>query len=644
MPRLLHLLVCGISTVYIAMLAVIVGLRVWYPYELEWLEGWMLDSVRQVLAGRPLYGPPSLEFVASVYNPVYFYAAAAFAWVMGLGFAPARLVSVLSTFGLLALLIFRLQPQARAAGLVAAGLYAASYRFSGAWMDIARSDSLFLALLFGAFAIGRDSKSRWQDLACGIGYALAFYTKQTTLAVLGIVFVGQLMVDWKRYWLQWVTFGAVTAMVFAALDWTSDGWYSYYTLDSPLHFVRHPDQLYFITQARLKLLPGLLSLAVLVGVLLLQRWRPSWLGESDTRERVDAATWSTIFFAIALVFSSWAVFRQRGTFENVFMPACLGMAIGAGIAYGEFFKGLSGSIESAGASRDWRLVGFGAATLLILQQFTLFAYNPLLHVPKAADRTAGDQFITRLRSMPGDVLVWAHGFYGPLAGKPAHVHDVAFIDAAGLQSDPPRSENNRRRRQQVFDTVFDGVRRQVFDSIIIDRPSALWAPYYLEAATISEAPREFTGRDTRVGTVLARNPIALGGRLDPSDTRLNFLFGPGWSAPETWGRSLAGEDATIAVGLEQSGGYQLQIGLRMPCGEPAGKVTIFVWWNGKLIDQKTPAACGDNQLSRTLAPETIEPAINTLRLSLGGGVQEQLRGKETIGLISLSAVPQTNTR
>ena len=86
--------------------------------------------------------------------------------------------------------------------------------------------------------------------------------------------------------------------------------------------------------------------------------------------------------------------------------------------------------------------------------------------------------------------------------------------ASGAQSYPPRSENNRRRRQQVFDTVFEGVRRQVFDAVVIDRPSALWAPYYLEAETISEAPREFTGRDTRVGTVLARNPIALGGRLD----------------------------------------------------------------------------------------------------------------------------------
>ena len=50
-----------------------------------------------------------------------------------------------------ALLIFRLNRASRTAGLVAAGLYAASYRFSGAWMDIARADSLFLFLILGAF-------------------------------------------------------------------------------------------------------------------------------------------------------------------------------------------------------------------------------------------------------------------------------------------------------------------------------------------------------------------------------------------------------------------------------------------------------------------------------------------------------------
>jgi hypothetical protein len=639
MPRLLHILVCAASAAYIAMLAVIVTLRVWYPYELEWLEGLMLDSVRQILDGRSLYGPPSIEFVSSVYNPVYVYVAAAFIWPMGVGFAALRLVSVLSTFGILAMLVFRLKPSARTAGLVAAGLYAASYRFSGAWMDVARNDSLFLAILLGAFLIGRDSKSRWQDIVCGIGFVLAFFTKQTTLAVLAVVFAGQLLVDWRRYWMQWLTFGLVSGAAFLALDWSSDGWYSYYTLDSPLHFVPHPDRFYFLAFARLKLLPGLLATAVFIGALVVRQWWPSLIGEGETPERVDAGLWSTNIFAIALVVSSWAVFRQRGTFDNVFMPACLGLAMGAGIAYEEFRRGINPRVERSGPKRDWHLVGFGAVALLILQQFTVFAYNPLLHVPGAADRAAGDQFMSRLRAMPGTVLVWAHGYFGELAGKGRHAHDMAFIDAAGLQSVPSRTEENRRRRQQVFDTVFGAVQRQDFDWIVIDRASDLWAPYYLQAETILEAPRELTGRDTRVGMVLTRNPIVRGGRLDPADPRWNFLFGAGWGPPGPAGRLVIGDEATIDVGLEAGHQYQLQVGLQIPCAVAVGKITVFVWWNGKVIAQKTAAECGMDQIITTLAADSIEPTPNTLRLS---AVREGAEEGQSDGKAPQAAIALTN--
>jgi hypothetical protein len=107
---------------------------------------------------------------------------------------------------------------------------------------------------------------------------------------------------------------------------------------------------------------------------------------------------------------------------------------------------------------------------------------------------------------------------------------------------------------------------------------------------------------------------------------------------------MLGEEATIAVGLERGGGYQLQIGLRMPCGNLTGKATVFVWWNGKVLERKTPAECGDHQLIAPLPPEAITAAVNTLRLSAvwDGAVVEQ--GAEKIGLTSFAAVPQANTR
>ena len=634
MPRLLHILVCAASVTFIVALAVIVALRIRYPYELEVLEGWMVDTASQALEGRPLYGPPSLEFLSSVYNPVYFYVTAAFAWVMGVGFFAARSVSALSIAAILALLVFRLQPRDRSAGLVAAGLYAASYRFSGAWMDTARNDSLFLALLLGAFLIGRDAKSSWHGIVAGIAYALAFYTKQSALAVLAVLFAAQLFIDPRRYWVQWVAFAAITAGVFATLDWTTDGWYSYYTLDSALHFIPHPDRLYFLASARLKLLPGLLATMVLIGTLLIRRWSPLPNPGSEGRERIDAAIWSSSVFAIALVISSWAVFRQRLTAENTFMPACLGLAIGAGLAYGEFRRRDS-RLESQGVNRDWQPIAYGAVAMLVLQQFAIYAYNPLWYLPRAADRAAGDQFVSRLRAMPGEVLVWAHGRLGEMAGKGRHAHEVAFMDAAGLASVPPRSEENGRRRRLVYDTIVGAVQRQQFDWIVIDQPADFWSPYYLQMETIPEPPREFSRRDTRVGQVLTRNPLVRGGRLDPADARWNFLFGTGWGPPGAAGRSLVGEDATVVVALESDRQYQLQAGVRVHCGNLTGKTTIFAWWNGKVVAVKTPAECGEDQLTATLTPGMIQPPLNRLRFSV---VPEESEGG-AVSLTSLNLVP-----
>ncbi len=51
-------------------------LRLRYPFELEWMEGGMVDRVHRIMTGRPLYIGPSLRFVPFVYPPFYFYLGA----------------------------------------------------------------------------------------------------------------------------------------------------------------------------------------------------------------------------------------------------------------------------------------------------------------------------------------------------------------------------------------------------------------------------------------------------------------------------------------------------------------------------------------------------------------------------------------
>ena len=43
--------------------------RLPHLFEIEWMEGSMVDHVRRVIDGQPLYVAPSLDFVPFIYPP-----------------------------------------------------------------------------------------------------------------------------------------------------------------------------------------------------------------------------------------------------------------------------------------------------------------------------------------------------------------------------------------------------------------------------------------------------------------------------------------------------------------------------------------------------------------------------------------------
>ena len=71
--------------------------RIGYPYELEWMEGAMVDEAVRVRDGLPVYGPPGVEHVPFLYTPLFYYLGALAMAVVGEGFTALRLVSTLAT-------------------------------------------------------------------------------------------------------------------------------------------------------------------------------------------------------------------------------------------------------------------------------------------------------------------------------------------------------------------------------------------------------------------------------------------------------------------------------------------------------------------------------------------------------------------
>ncbi len=126
---MLRALVVAGSAGYLVLYAVLAALRVRYPFDLEWLEGAMVDHVRMILEGRPLYPPPTLDFIPLTYTPGYFYTAAVLCKIVGLGVVPMRLISIVASAGLLAITsrLVTYETGERRFGLLAAGLFAAMF-------------------------------------------------------------------------------------------------------------------------------------------------------------------------------------------------------------------------------------------------------------------------------------------------------------------------------------------------------------------------------------------------------------------------------------------------------------------------------------------------------------------------------------
>src|SRR2546428_9029594 len=232
-------LLTAASALYVFTYLFIALARVGYPFELEWVEGGMVDHVRRILSGAAIYAKPSLDFVSFLYPPLYYMVAAAFAKILGPGFLPLRLLSLLSSLGVFFLIyrILRRETGAAFPGALAVGLFAATYDKVGGWFDIARVDSFYMLLLLAGVYALRFHRSAAGAATAGLLMGAAFLTKQSALVVAAPMAIYALLADFKRA--LWFIGAAWSVMLGGAMlaDWQSNGWFHYYCVYLP---ARHP--------------------------------------------------------------------------------------------------------------------------------------------------------------------------------------------------------------------------------------------------------------------------------------------------------------------------------------------------------------------------------------------------------------------
>ncbi len=399
---------CVGAAVFLAAFFAVALRRAGYPFDLEWMEGSMVQHVERVLSGKPLYGPPSLDFIAFAYPPLYYYVSALAAHVLGLGFLPLRLVSLICA-AVVFCLIYRLAQQetrSHLAGVLAAGLFAATYRVGGAWLDVARNDSLCLALMLAGIYLIRVRRT-WAGWAwAGLCLALAALTKQTALLMTVPLLLYVTVVDWRRAVLLLAIFIGALGGATWVLNVTTHGWYAYYVFDLPRHIqevgaLRFPFWTHDIGGRTL--IAAVLTCATLLAVLM----------ERNRR----SAFWLAVL--VSGVSAAWIGRLHVGAYDNVAMPAYVCLAL---------FAGMAGPIVSERLPTSARALARGAIGALFVIQLFHLRYSISQQTPSPHDVYLAHRFARLVGQAGGEVFVPQHSFIPTPAGPIMHAHSWAVTD------------------------------------------------------------------------------------------------------------------------------------------------------------------------------------------------------------------------
>ena len=390
-----------------AIVIVVVAIRIGYPHQLEWMEGGMVDHVRRVMDGQPLYVPPTLEFVPFLYPPLFYGISAVAASVIGPTFLTLRLVSVLSAL-CCAWLVYRLASSegGREAGWLGCGLFIATFFAGGSWFDLARVDMLFLALLLSVFAVVQNRQTAARYAVAGILLGLAFLTKQTALVAAFPFCVYILWRDRMKALPLPIAAALIAGSVLAVLSSTSDGWSTFYLFAMPGD---HAWSITTIVSFWTEDLLGVLGIAIVIAV-------ASLIGLPPGKRN----WWIAILLGVGG--SAYLSRLHIGGWINVLIPVyAVGSALcGVGVVW---LRKKAGSLRQAAVPKALALL-YGALCV----QFAGLVVNPTDHIPSQADRDSGARLEAFLAAQPVPAYAPSYGYLAERAGHPPGAHMMAMWD------------------------------------------------------------------------------------------------------------------------------------------------------------------------------------------------------------------------
>lgn len=456
--RALTALLCGGAAAFVAVYAGIAALRLGYPFELEWMEGALVDWVRRLHAGQGLYVAPSVEFLPFGYPPLFPWLSAAVATVTGVGFLPLRIVSFAASLGSFVAiwLLVKRETGSRLWSFLATCLFAATFPISAGWFDVARIDSLGVFLLLVAFGLARFARTPRAAALAAVAFWVAFLAKQIALPAAVPVAVYHALFARRLFLPFALTFGVLIAATTWVMDALYDGWFSYYIFE--FHAGRGYDPHLWPVFLRVDVL--VLWAAVLLGI---------WFIALRLKQRESRPVGAFYLLILGELIATCAFARSLdlGAGPNVSIPIHAFLAVLFGVGGHALDVRLQRAEETAQGRwlRPLLLIACGL-------QFVWIAwdrrYDPRKYVPTAADRAAGEALVARLRAIDGDVFVPCHAWLAAQAGKRTWVHAVNIYDELYQERLQQRRGEAVEASPGIQQSVLQAIEEKRFAAIVLD--------------------------------------------------------------------------------------------------------------------------------------------------------------------------------
>ena len=440
-------------------------LRIPQYFELDYGEGFVWNTVAELLAGR-IYRPiEEYPHVMTHYTPVYY---AVVAVLSKLGFDPllaGRLVSLVAggaLLGAVALLAARAIPPAAprrlrfVAGLVAASVLAGMPVFL-LWSTMMRVDMLAMALsTMGLVALQRRAQGRRWLFWAGACFLMALLTKQNTVAPL-IAGVAALAIVERGTAVRFTAALAATGLaVVLAAEAATQG-----------EFLRH-NVLYVTARfswdqfAELGLLGLLLAAIAAVPLLVAAIFsvKKLWQIRQSSTWRDEPAPWTVIALSVDLAVGlvlSLGIGKIGGNL-NYMLPLLIPAAALAGAALVE-------------VPRSWAPLLVWALALSLVGGFAVFPFQSRAHLAKHDQ--AGRALLGIVRATPGPVLS----------------EDITLLMRAGRPMPWEFTGITELSRLGIFDEdlVVQRLDRGWFDILIVNN----WKPLFFTDEVKNAAQRRY---------------------------------------------------------------------------------------------------------------------------------------------------------